>query len=122
MFFSEYLFGFKGCFTCPESGCILNSVVCDFFDNCYEGEDEVESICRHSEFISKILIYILCSSMILCIKGSTVYLCLVAAPYKWTYMIITKIVVVIIVHINIVVLCFLLLLLFSYNVDFFIFC
>eukprot|EP00057_Strongylocentrotus_purpuratus_P014570 XP_011669044.1 PREDICTED: low-density lipoprotein receptor-related protein 12 [Strongylocentrotus purpuratus] len=47
-------YGCEGCFTCPGIGCILDSLVCDFFDICYDGEDEAESVCRDSEFITEI--------------------------------------------------------------------
>ncbi|XP_030853613.1 LDL receptor repeat-containing protein egg-1-like isoform X1 [Strongylocentrotus purpuratus] len=48
-------FNCEGCFACSDSSDCLNDVrVCDFYKECPGGEDESESLCKHSEFIKNV--------------------------------------------------------------------
>ncbi|XP_041470596.1 uncharacterized protein LOC121420125 [Lytechinus variegatus] len=42
-----------GCFACPGSSeCLLDLQVCNYYNDCPDGEDEAEELCGHSEYIS----------------------------------------------------------------------
>ncbi|XP_030853884.1 LDL receptor repeat-containing protein egg-1-like [Strongylocentrotus purpuratus] len=48
-------FNCEGCFGCSDRSDCLNDVrVCDFYKDCSGGEDESESLCKHSEFIKNV--------------------------------------------------------------------
>nr|XP_054760781.1 uncharacterized protein LOC129267057 [Lytechinus pictus] len=43
-----------GCFACNgSSSCLLDLQVCNFYNDCFGGEDETNELCRHTDFISE---------------------------------------------------------------------
>ncbi|XP_063959794.1 low-density lipoprotein receptor-related protein 2-like isoform X2 [Lytechinus pictus] len=48
-----------GCFACPGfSSCLHDLQVCNYYNDCPYGEDETEARCKHSDFVSKFIVFI----------------------------------------------------------------